>query len=153
LLWLYKVGYIYVRDYVAERECYWQDTNEVLGESPVLGSLYQPQIPHLLDWDRTRPSTLRSQRRNAWTMARLAKACREFCIIYTTILCVLHNTWKCKYNLQSLIHQWYLYQLFWSNMHNKAKTFRITNNVVKPAVIFVNTQIITGNKYKLDQVF
>jgi hypothetical protein len=48
----------------------WQGKTEVLGEKIVPVPLCLTQIPHGLNWDRTRASTVRGRRLTAWDMAR-----------------------------------------------------------------------------------
>jgi hypothetical protein len=86
-------------------EWYWQGKTEGFGENPVPVPLCLPQIPHLLSWERTRTSAMRSRQlttrsvtrpaiadsfsREGWAKSNQKKALRRSgkCVVYRLYSC------------------------------------------------------------------
>jgi hypothetical protein len=70
---------LYIREYGAAVERYWQEKTEGLWVKTVPVSLLSPQIPHGLPWERTRSSSVKSRWQTACTMTQ--PSCMVLCML------------------------------------------------------------------------
>jgi len=77
-------------------EQWWNDTDrgkaEVLGEKPIPVTLYLPQTPHWLAWNRNRTSEARGRRPTASAMSRPWSLLQMMTITHSS--CKLWRSWQ-----------------------------------------------------------